>query len=698
MGIGRFNNEGGLTECRINSFAFYALAIVILVIYSNTFQSPFHFDDISNIEERSSIHLKELSWSNIKQIIYNEEAGNLYRPVACLTLAANYYFGEMNVFGYHLVNISIHIIASFFLFLLIYQILNLPSFKSKYAEDAYFIALLSAALWATHPLQTQAVTYIVQRMASLAGMFYVISMYFYVKGRLCQKNHQKYFLFTGCLIAGLLSFGSKENAAVLPLSLFLLELFLLQGLSKKKVFRALIVLFIIVLIMPILAFILKGSQLFDPAYYSQSYEIRNFTLLERVLTQPRVLLFYISLLFYPMPYRLCLSHDIPISYSLLDPLSTLFSILALISIIIIGLIFANKYPLIAFCILFFFINHLVESTIFSLELIFEHRNYIPSMLFFLPICIILRNLIAYYTKKQYFQIILISFIVLLLVAQGHGTYIRNAVWKTEESLWIDVVEKYPNQARGHHNLAGYYYDRGQKDKAIMAYERSLELPDPSFGNRRHITHANLGNIYLSLGNDEKAIQHFASAISETPADYLYLSPYNELGVIMLRQGRYQEAAEHFSTVLEHSSSNPKTHYNLGLVFMETNRFEDAIRQFNKALELDNSHLPSLHYLGITYKSMGHYSKAVQSFKKLLIHNPKAFLTRMHLAETYLLVGERDMGKDHIHKALSDTPPRILLSEFHSPSTGGSQKAIPSLDIVLEYIKEYYCMDVLSTLR
>jgi protein O-mannosyl-transferase len=697
MEIGKLNNESGLTDCRKIVFAMITLAILILAIYSNTFHSPFHFDDSHNIEERSALHLKELSWSNIKNTFYKEK-GNLYRPVACLSLAINYYFGEKNVFGYHLVNVSIHFISSCFLFLLIYRLINLPVFQNKYSADAYFIALLSAILWATNPLQTQAVTYIVQRMASLAGMFYVISMYLYIKGRVSQEKYKKYFLFASCSIAGLLSFGSKENAAMLPLSLFLLDVFFLQGLSKKNITRAMLILSFIILAIFLLALLTKGITIFTPAYYSNAYEFRNFTLMERLLTQPRVLLFYISLLLYPMPYRLCLAHEIPISYSLLDPITTIFSIIAIISIIISAFLIARKYPLVSFCVFFFFINHLIESTIFPLELVFEHRNYIPSMFFFLPIALLFRNGIAYFSYKRSLQAVIVGFVTLFLVAQGHGAFIRNMIWETEESLWIDVIEKYPHLSRGHHNLGNYYQRTDQNDKAIKEYKRALELPEDSHGKKHYIVHTNLGLIYASLGDDEKAVHHYREAIGQRIPGRFYPNPYNNLGVLMLRKGRYDEAAELFVTLLNNARPVPVFHHNMGLLYLQTGRFKKAIHEFNRALELDRKYLPSLQELGIAYKSMGQYGKAVQCFERVLIHNPKAVLVRMHLAETYLLAGEMNRGRDLIHKVLSDTPPRIVLSVF-TPSSGTSPpKGIPSLDIVLEHIEKYYCIDVLSPLR
>ena len=149
MKILDIESEIHLSEYRKKVFVFITLFIIILSTYSNTFNASWHFDDEPNITNNPNLHLKELSWQNIKRTFFAHpfEPGKLYRPAACLSFALNYYFGKDNVFGYHIVNISIHFIAAFFLFLLIYHTLNLPLLKARYGPNSYFIALLATTLW-----------------------------------------------------------------------------------------------------------------------------------------------------------------------------------------------------------------------------------------------------------------------------------------------------------------------------------------------------------------------------------------------------------------------------------------------------------------------------------------------------------------------------------------------------------------------
>ena len=208
---------------------FALLFILILLTYSNTFRASWHFDDIANINKNPRIKINNLQPATLYQTFIASRDGGLYlgkkvyRPVACLTLALNWYVGQDNVFGYHVVNICIHMITAFLLFLTILCLFRTPRLKGEYSGSEYFIALLAATLWAINPIQTQAVTYIVQRMASLAAMFYILSIYFYLRGRLSDFRKNQVLLYFFCGISFLLAIGSKENAVTLPLALIVLE-------------------------------------------------------------------------------------------------------------------------------------------------------------------------------------------------------------------------------------------------------------------------------------------------------------------------------------------------------------------------------------------------------------------------------------------------------------------------------------------
>jgi len=182
-------------------------------------------------------------------------------------------------------------VAAIFLFLFIYTTLNLPLLKARYSIHSYFIALLSTTLWVVNPIQTQAVTYIVQRMASMAGMFYIISLYLYGKSRTATQNPEKILLLFLCAISMLLAFGSKENAIMIPATLFLYDLFLIQGISMESVktqFKIFLGGATLAIIIGVIYFTFSDATL---SSFFSLYEERPFTLWERLLTQPRIIYF-----------------------------------------------------------------------------------------------------------------------------------------------------------------------------------------------------------------------------------------------------------------------------------------------------------------------------------------------------------------------------------------------------------------------
>lgn len=441
-----------------NCFAFIAISIILVAIYFNSFQTVFHFDDGVNILKNKYVHLEKFNWQGIKRTFFaGGSKGDiyhptLYRPVAMFSFAMNYYFGMYEVFGYHLVNLIVHITATIFLFLFINQALNTGILKARYGEKSYSIALLATLLWATNPVQLQSVTYIVQRMASMAGMFYLMAMYFYLKGRV--QNRTLFYVIA--FIAGILSVGSKENAIILPFSILFFDLFIIEGITRKNVKCHCMLMLWIILLGILLIYALSGPETFSYAQLEKGYAKRDFTLGERLLTQPRVLFFYLSLLALPLPGRLTLTHTVFPSRSLIDPVTTLLAILGLALIITIIILKAKKWPLLTYCILFYFLNHLIEAGFFPLEMIYEHRNYIPSMLIFVPVAVLAVKVLEY-SKRKSLRYAVIGCLAFILLNQGNTVRTQNDVWRTEAGLWTHAMKVDPNP-RAIFNLGGSYFN------------------------------------------------------------------------------------------------------------------------------------------------------------------------------------------------------------------------------------------------
>lgn len=484
---------------RMYSFAFVSLFLIIIMVYGNSLFCEFHLDDYDNIITNGNIHLKSLDWPGIKKSMQGMEKtpGAVSRPLAYLSFALNYYLGGLNVFGYHAVNIIIHYMASVFLFLFTYNLLRLPVFCGRYEKSAYNIALLSVIVWATSPVQVTAITYIVQRMASMAGMFYIMAMYFYLKARTSKGMTRMAVFLSLCALSAAAAFGTKQNTVTLPVALVIFDLIFFQGITRESIRRNIVMFGI-----PLVIIAVAALFMLDIHRIAGDYGIRPFTMAERLMTQPRILFLYISFLLCPAPARLMLYHDVQWSTSLIEPFTTLVSILALIVIVIFAFMNARRRPLLSFCILFFFLNHAVESSFLSLELIFEHRNYTPSMLFFLPFSAAAVTIVNRNSRRLFIQLLAAVGIVFVLGTQVVVTQLRNDTFQTRMHLLWDNVEKTPRLSVVHHNLGVEYYNSRLYRESLNEYEKAIRMDRYINKTQKYLTYYNMG-LYFQYITKEK---------------------------------------------------------------------------------------------------------------------------------------------------------------------------------------------------
>ena len=517
--------------------AFILLFVSLLLIYSNSFDCSWHFDDYDNIVANASIQITDLSWQNIERSMHGIiDAKRWQRPLSYFSFALNYYFGGLDVFGYHVVNFFVHFLTALFLFLFIYHTLKLPLIRDRYEKSAYSIALLSTFFWAINPVHVSAVTYIVQRMASMVALFYVMTMFFYLKGRTGETRWKQILFFVLSVFSGVLAMGTKENATMLPMAVFLYDLFLIRGVTRRNIKRSLIFGIVAAIAVVAIGLMYIGGI----SMIGADYQSRPFTMMERLLTQPRVIIFYISLLLYPITSRMMLIHDINLSTSLFMPWTTIPALLTIILIIVAALCMARKRPLISYCIVFFFLNHLIEGSFISLELIYEHRNYLPSMLFFLPLAIMMIKGLHYFSAQKGMFLFLIIAIISVMIIQGVTVYIQNNIYHDEISLWTDNIEKTPNLHHVRQNLANTYFVAGRLSEAFKEGTLALASYQAANPSRKSRTHGMLGEYYLLKGDDEKALMHHGKSIQLDPANH---TSYRRIAEIMIRKNCLQEAEQ-----------------------------------------------------------------------------------------------------------------------------------------------------------
>lgn len=626
----------------IRHYLFTALILFgfIIPIYSNTFHASWHLDDYANIVHNPRIHMTRLNMTSLQNATHARIDGGaykgdrMYRPIPGFTFALNWYWGKDDVTGYHAVNILLHFLTAWFLFLLAYRLLCLPRLNGRFADNAYTIALVAAVLWAIHPIQTQAVTYIVQRMAVMAALFYSIGLYVYVNGRFKPKV-QRWFYFTGTGVCYVLALGCKENAVLFPAAILLLEICFVQEpqalLKKKKVLGGVIAL---LFGMVIAAYVLTDGHLLS---FVTGYKSRGFTLQERLFTQPRVLLFYLSQLILPLSERFSIDHDILLSTSLLTPWTTLPSIIVVGVTPVICILQINKRPLISFGILFFFLNHLVESTVYPLEIIFEHRNYLPSLFLFLTFSAYFKEMIDTYRHKAQKRLMYALMVVstcFLCMWLGGNTYIRNADWQSEKTLWRDAIVKAPGLARPVHNLAMMHFERrGDYQTALQLYRVALGLKDVNQTNWQAVVLNNIAGIYSAQQNVENAITFYRLSLEKNPQ--FNIARYN-LSSLLIRQ-RQLDIASLQADMLLAAQPNNAEYLNLkGYIAMEEGHFAGALNWFRRGLKRVPTHRNILLNIGKSLTMMGSYPQARMVYTWCRHLFPSDILPYVYLAENAIM--------------------------------------------------------------
>jgi protein O-mannosyl-transferase len=616
------------------------ICLLGLIVYSNTFHVPFQWDEGHFIRDNPVV--KDFSYfvhpSHAPAQFYSALVG---RYIGYLTFALNYEIGGLNVAGYHVFNLAIHIFSALLVYLLVVLTFKTPHFRKHSAKSiehratdkgqttarighgatvnelvmarggeseaqetqvsepsalcpmpdatldsrsANFIALFAALLFVSHPVQTEAVTYVFQRLASLAAMFYLLSIVFYIKGRLGAIGNRKrektegaggngqeavggekrlpiahrllpvaYYVLS--LLFAVLAMKTKENAFTLPIVIALYEFLFFEG-SKKIRALFLIPMSLTLLIIPVTLVLTSGvtTNPFDPS----SMVFRHIPRWDYFVTQARVLVTYVRLFF--LPFNQDVDYDYPVFHSLLDP-SVLLSALFLLSLFGIGvyLLYRSRghsaestaqkadlpprtsslkpaapyFRLISFGIFWFFITLSVESSLQPIpEVIDEYRMYLPLAGMALA-AVAGMFLLCGKFKGRGKGVAVILLPVFFIVLFSVATYARNSVWETKISLWRDAAAKSPRKAGVHINLGAAYDVAGELDKAISQYKSALHL-DPFFKQ----SYIDLCIAYSEKNLPYAAVHYCRTAVSLYPGS---ARAHYELGRMYLEEGLADDA-------------------------------------------------------------------------------------------------------------------------------------------------------------
>lgn len=465
------NTIGRLPIAGILVAAAIVLLLLITFSYQRALHGPFVFDDQINILENPAVVLHDLSLESLKKPLFSNESGLFKRVLPALSFGLNYYQaqGFNNTFVFKVTNLSIHLLNALLVFGLILQ-LTPKLFKQSSTlsrNQTLLLAFFIALLWVVHPLQVSTVAYIVQRMTSMAALFILLGLngYVWARNRLEQGAPLAILWMLAAILVGTaLGLLCKENAVLLVLYAAAIEFCLYaQHGVKKPIFS----LYAVLLGIPLLI----GVYLTISGKYNvlAGYYTRPFTLEQRLLTEARVMWFYVQMLVFPDIRVMGLYHDdLPLSKSWLEPITTVISVVSWGIMLILAWWCKRKQPALSFAIVWFLVGHSMESTILPLEIIFEHRNYLPSLGLIVLFVVTLTN-VSLRINTQAFKSITIPSLVLSSVLLISLTVQCATYWQSEASLFKSLATNHPESPISLYSYAELLNKKQNQPAAAYAY-------------------------------------------------------------------------------------------------------------------------------------------------------------------------------------------------------------------------------------
>jgi len=640
------------------------IALLGLFVYANSLQVPFVFDDPAQIGDNPVI--RSLANFFLNGSGY-EHLPNRY--IGYLSFAVNYHFGGLNVVGYHLVNLGIHIASALLVYSLVRLTFRTPFFSPLVPQPSLLnpklpliVALFTALLFVCHPIQTQAVTYIVQRLTSLATLFYLAALVLHVRWRLAREAGSPFLSgavlpsYLLSLAAAVLAMKTKEIAFTLPLIVMLYE-FCFFGRPDRKRLMALLPILLTICIIPLAMVSLHkplGDLLSDVT--SATVVDSRLSRWEYLFTQFSVIVTYLRLLLLPVNQNL--DYDYPVNHNLFEPRAIL-SLLLLLALFGLAIYLwragargrrqgtggngqesssslipqpasFSTQPLLrlaAFGILWFFITLMVESSLVPIiDVIYEHRVYLPSAGALMALVALGFTVLRNVSPKA-----VVAFFAVVVCLFSVGTFLRNMAWRDNVSLWQDVAAKSPNKARAWGNLGVALSVAGRGDEAIGALNQALRLR-PDYPSALY----NLGRVYFESRNDPMtAIALLNRAIAAYPGG---MEAYKTLGLAYVRTGQIDLAIETYRRALQVNPDSGSIRYNLANTYANMGRFDEAIREYQAAIALNPKNFAVYNNLAVTYIKQGNMDGAIEAFLAASRLRPGDLGVKHNLAMAYLKRG------------------------------------------------------------
>lgn len=597
------------------------LVIGVVASYANSLDHDFVFDDLACITKNPSIG----SYDPIDSLSRDDvPVGLKRRPVASWSFTANYRAFGLDPAGYRMTNIFIHILATLVLFDLARRILIVKGFPTAGNQDAAWIAFGIAGLWAFHPIQTESVTYIVQRIEALMGLFFLLTLYCFFLGSQSNNGSAIWYLLSVLFLS--LGMATKEVMIVAPIAVLLLDyVFLHHGgetgrtplWSRWWVYLA---------FLPATLWLISMTLNTDYSVQSKKAELgAHPERWEYFLTQPGVICEYLRISLFPI--GLCFDRYWPLADTLPQIAIPGAFLLILLGFSIVLLVQRRAIGWIGFC---FFLILAPTSSIMPIGTIyFEHRMYLP-----LACVTTLFALGLYWLIRRRLQIKhpagLAVPLVVLAALLCWKTALRNRDYRDYETLTRATLDVDPESHRCLVNLAAMEVKRGNFEPAIAYYQRAIEVAPREGGYWM-----GLANAYSLSGSPKRALDLLDEVDRRIVVDEAEWN--HQLALAHDRLGNWGEAERYYRDAIERNSDDPRIYVDYGVGLAEQNNLAEAQRMLTLALEIDPDNVQANLNLGtVIMLSGGSVNDAIRFFETAVRAEPQNALARDSLRRALLL--------------------------------------------------------------
>ena len=639
------------------------LIAVSFGVYANSLTGSFVATDHVRWEDMA--WAQGMSMTSMFRELFIPDAGEFYRPIPYMLHVVDYHLWGTTPMRFHITNTTLHAVAGVLVYFVAVAILG------------YGLApLIVALLFATHPVHTEAVTYIAGRTDVTMGVFFLVSLLLYIRFRK-SAGKSRHFLYAGSVLAFLLALLCKEAAVALPLVLVLYDIYFRSGRTGKSVWKRLVP-----PLAPPVAIGLLYLVAASTTGLGEAFTLNRIGFGLQGLTAARALHRYFHLLLFPV--NLSFTPDFPWSKSFSQPhaLLPLISVVMLLVIIFVTYRFSKvlSFGLAWVAVTVLPISNLLAVTRFPVPLMAERYLYVPSIGFCMAVGAVICS-VAYRPARVprgglYTKIGLAS-LVLLLVAYSSLVVRRNRDWRSQDSLATKTLEQNPEAVEAHLVLADVYCEDGMYDEAIVEFRRALRRTpgsaraylglgitygkkgeygsaisqiqqaialDPEFADAYH----SLGAIYCHMGRIDEGIAQYQKALSLSPYS---AQVHNSLGNAQLMKGDLDQAISRYQMALKINPDLVGAHVNLAHAYTRSGKTEEAISECRKTLAIDPDCAQAHGCLGNAYVVRGWVDEALTEYQQALTIDPDLAWPHVSLALIYRLKGDYELAMVHCDKAI-----------------------------------------------